>query len=809
MKRASLAIALAVFCALAWAASRQRASDRTIALHRSKPVVAWIFLDTDSARSHLPPAISAEAAALRASLGLPAFDNDRPVPPALVQRLAGTGAEVRYASRWLRAVSVSADSAALEAIRDLRFVRHIQLVGRVEPAGRWTETAAAANVAPPASARVSSTTRARQAFDSSFYGDNWPALRALGVPGARISGFSGRDIRVAILDTGFDPRHESLSGLSVVATRDFVGGDNIVYDQPGDRGTTPARHGTQVWSILGGFQRGIVVGPAYQAQFILAKVDVEPGDSAADEDRWVAAAEWADSLAARVIASPLTFRYDFTDKPAYTYAMMNGDVTVTTRIADEKARRGIVVVNAIGDAGPSSGSLAAPADADSVIAVGAVDALGRPAVFANGASAQGPTVDARVKPEVVARGQGLTGASSLTTQSYDRGLEGTSYATALVAGAAAVFLEAWPGLSAAAVRRAFLLAGDRATAPDNALGFGTPDVAAAILFPDGLLPGVIDAVDTNNNLTVIAPLFSWQTTQVHPQMRPVRYTLQIARDAQFTNVVYSDTIRESNSLRTRVAIRPASRLWWRVSAETINLPVRRFSPPGDSFAVPGWVRLVSPDPNQVTETELRPELVWQPLIAPPPIGPLRYDVEIFANSTGRLVQSIRNLTTAVVRVPEPLVPNTAYRWRVIARTQLNEVDTAQSTREFIVDSDSSPPSTLLYQNFPNPFPRPSLGRSDTQIWFDIDRAAEVELSVLDLGGRLIRRLIPAHPSCGRITLQAGVYGRGAQDPSDQCRRTNWDGTDSAGRQVAPGVYLLRLRTNGRDLYRRMVFLPQS
>jgi hypothetical protein len=220
------------------------------------------------------------------------------------------------------------------------------------------------------------------------------------------------------------------------------------------------------------------------------------------------------------------------------------------------------------------------------------------------------------------------------------------------------------------------------------------------------------------------------------------------------------------------------------------------------------VRLISPDPAQVTETNERPELVWQPLIAPPPIGPLRYDVEILSNETGRPIQSIRNLATAVVRVPDPLVPNTAYRWRVIVRTQLNEVDTVTSTREFIVDSDSAPPSTLLYQNFPNPFPRLDLGQSFTQIWFDLERASEVELSVLDLGGRLIRHLIPAHPSCGRITLQPGVYGRGPQDPSDQCRRTFWDGTDSAGRQVEAGVYLLRLRANGRNFYRRMLYLPQ-
>src|SRR5690606_27513914 len=116
---------------------------------------------------------------------------------------------------------------------------------------------------------------------------------------------------------------------------------------------------------------------AFQADLILAKVDREPGDTQADEDHWVAALEWADSLGARIVNSSVGFRYTFTDKEPYPFDVMNGRTTPTSRAASTAARRGILVVTAVGNYGPAPGTLVAPADADSVIAVGAVDSTGQ------------------------------------------------------------------------------------------------------------------------------------------------------------------------------------------------------------------------------------------------------------------------------------------------------------------------------------------------------------------------------------------------------------------------------------------------
>jgi serine protease AprX len=84
-------------------------------------------------------------------------------------------------------------------------------------------------------------------------------------------------------------------------------------------------------------------------------VQVGIEDFAADEDRWVRAVEWADSMGARIINSSVGFR-EFVDRADYQESDLDGDggtgvnLVISTRMADEAARRGILVVNAMGAA---------------------------------------------------------------------------------------------------------------------------------------------------------------------------------------------------------------------------------------------------------------------------------------------------------------------------------------------------------------------------------------------------------------------------------------------------------------------------
>jgi Subtilase family len=821
LRLAAVAAAVLLASALAWTHLRSAGVDPIVPAARdvrSDSLAIWVYFDPDSTRSDAPPAISEVAAARRALHGIPAFENDRPIPPSLIARVEATGARVREQSRWLRAVSVWVDATALENLVAIPAVRALRTVGEIVPAGDMGSAVTMVSgirgsLEAPTWAWAASSLQIAQ--DSAYYGPNWPVIRSLGVPQSHLLSFNGNGIRIAILDTGFEPRHQSLSGRIVLARRDFINNDTTVVNDAKDPTTVnQARHGTQVWSMIGGFVPGTLVGPAFNAGFILAKVKSELNNSRADEDRWVAAIEWAtDSLGAALVASALTFRYDFVDRPEIQYGELNGDITATTRAADAAALRGVLVVSAIGDAGPAAGSLGAPADADSVLSVGAVDSLGLPAVFSSGSegTARGPSADGRPKPEVVARGTRLFAASALSTTAYDIGLNGTSYSTAFIAGGAAMVMQAWPSLTSAAIRRAILLSADHSTTPDNATGYGVPDFASAIMVPDGIQPTSVTTVDVNNALTTLAPEFNWSAL-VHPSLRPIRYRLDVASDSLFTNIIYTDTITDAFTLTAKRAMRPAARRWWRIVGMNQARNVRRISPPAaQTFAVPGWVRLVTPDPTQVSFVNTtRPDFRWTPLTAPAPIGPLVYDVEVLSNETGLPAQSaLRNLTTSTIRLSDALVPNTAYRWRVIARTQLGTVDTVESTNPFVVTSDTAPPATLLYQNFPNPFPNGTVGTTATQIWFDLADTATVELTVHDQRGRLVRRLIPASTSCGTVKLNPGIYGRsGPLEPAEPCVRTHWDGNNNDGRTVARGLYILRLRVNGRDFFKNMLFLPE-
>ncbi|MGH7699608.1 MAG: hypothetical protein ACREMJ_03685 [Gemmatimonadales bacterium] len=115
--------------------------------------------------------------------------------------------------------------------------------------------------------------------------------------------------------------------------------------------------------------------------------------------------------------------------------------------------------------------------------------------------------------------------------------------------------------------------------------------------------------------------------------------------------------------------------------------------------------------------------------------------------------------------------------------------------------DTLPRATLLYQNFPNPFP--AEGQEATCLSFDVSATGAVELEILDLRGNLVRRLIPSPDFPG--LLPAGRYGRGGSGGATCDPRLTWDGSTSDGRIVPPGIYLMMLEASGRRFFRRIVF----
>jgi hypothetical protein len=113
-----------------------------------------------------------------------------------------------------------------------------------------------------------------------------------------------------------------------------------------------------------------------------------------------------------------------------------------------------------------------------------------------------------------------------------------------------------------------------------------------------------------------------------------------------------------------------------------------------------------------------------------------------------------------------------------------------------------PPVTLLYQNFPNPFP--SADTRVTCIWFDLNRTTSVALSIHDVRGNLVRQLLP-NASTPQF-LEPGRYGRATPTAETGCDPAmTWDGRADDGSTVPRGVYLIRLRAGGIQSIKKAVF----
>ncbi|MFC2077115.1 S8 family serine peptidase [candidate division KSB1 bacterium] len=439
-------------------------------------------------------------------------------PAKLHQLLAGVG-RLKYLSRWLNAASLEVSVGDIQRLASLDFVR------RLQPVRTFTRP------------RVPTAALARQAdsqADTSGlferYGFSASQLVQIGVPTLHDRGLYGEGIKIAILDTGFFQDHEAVAACSVAAQWDFIDGDDNTQDDTNyTSGETPYdTHGTAVWSILAGNQPGILVGPAYKAEFLLARSENEDYEIRSEEDWYVAALEWADSLGAHIVSSSLGY-LDFDDGFAYSYDQLNGDFAVTTVAADIAASRGMLVIASVGNDGPDPGTLGSPADGDSVVAVGAVKYTGERADF----SSLGPTADGRIKPDLAALGSNTYAANASNPTAYYR-VDGTSAAAPLVAGLAALVWQANPEWDAMQVREALTATASQADQPDNELGWGIPDGPAAVEYTAWSVQGVklvrFNAVNRGDRVLLQWDLFDWTS------VTSVRLLRQAGNEGPFIDI---------------------------------------------------------------------------------------------------------------------------------------------------------------------------------------------------------------------------------------------------------------------------------
>jgi hypothetical protein len=424
----------------------------------------------------------------RTRYGIPYDSTDLPVSPRYIDSLRTiANVTVLNVSKWFNQVSVQVtNNDALIKIRQLPFVQSAVFVASKSARSKRTPEDLLLNHAPPQSMQASGATA-----DTLEYGASAAQVTLHNGQFLHNIGLQGQDMIVSLLDAGFY-HYTTLKvfdsvnqNRQVLGTWDFVAREeNVVEDHP---------HGMQCFSVMAANLPDTFVGTAPKAGFYLFRSEDAASEYEIEEHMWVCAAERADSAGSDVISSSLG--YTVFDDPSrnHTYSDLNGDRTLAAIGADLAAKKGLLVVVAAGNEGNKSWKyIVTPADGDSVLAVGAVNKAGVLAPF----SSYGPTVDGRIKPDVVSVGSGTVIQG--TNNNIVTG-NGTSFACPNIAGLATCLWQGFPEYGNIKIMEALRRSAHLFQTPNDSLGYGIPDVkkAAQTLLHDYATVSISDCKTIN------------------------------------------------------------------------------------------------------------------------------------------------------------------------------------------------------------------------------------------------------------------------------------------------------------------------
>lgn len=414
--------------------------------------------------------LSQRAVERRQRFSISIDSTDLPVTARYIDSLKSVaGVQILNTSKWMNQVSILiSDAGALDKINSFPFVVNTARIGSriktddVKPSDKF-ETSKQANVAK--------TTNV--ASDFYTYGNAYAQMHIHNGEFLHNIGLRGQNMIVGLLDAGYFnyttlPSFDSINkNGQVLGTWDFVTGNSSVSEDHS--------HGMNCLSIIAANIPGTFIGSAPKAAFYLFRTEDAATEYPIEEHNWVCGAERIDSAGGDVISSSLG--YNLFDDPSfnYTYADLNGNTTMIARGADLAAKKGIVVVQAAGNEGAKAWKyISTPADADSVLTVGAVNAAGQVAAF----SSYGPTADGQVKPDVASVGAGTIIQNA---NGSIGGGNGTSYACPNMAGLVTCLMQGFPEYSNMKIINTVRQAASAFATPNDRIGYGIPDMKKAVM----------------------------------------------------------------------------------------------------------------------------------------------------------------------------------------------------------------------------------------------------------------------------------------------------------------------------------------
>jgi len=451
--------------------------------------------------------LSPRAVERRTRYSIPIDSTDLPVISRYIDSILKAGTVTLLGrSRWLNAVIIqTSDVNAITKINSFPFVKSVSGIALRRSNSLMPDKFA---LLPVSTAPIITNRTEKLTVDTFNYGSSSNQVKIHKGEFLHNIGARGQGMTIAFLDAGFfgylsNQFFDSARIRNqILGTWDFVQNDVSVNEDDS--------HGMQCFSTVASYKPGVFVGSSPEANYFLLRTEDAPTEQIIEEYNWALGAEYADSAGVDVISSSLG--YTTFDDPSFnhSYADMNGNITVITRMADLAAKKGMLVVNSAGNDGTDSWKfIGAPADGDSVLTVGAVNNSGVIASF----SSYGPTSDGQIKPDVVSVGVSTT----ISTPSGTVGSgNGTSFSCPNMAGLATCLWQLFPEFTNWKIITALRKSSDRFATPHEQYGYGLPDMKKAV----GILLGDISTM--NAAFTNCTADITWSSKDI----RSMRYDIE-------------------------------------------------------------------------------------------------------------------------------------------------------------------------------------------------------------------------------------------------------------------------------------------
>ncbi|MFO7869526.1 MAG: S8 family serine peptidase [Bacteroidales bacterium] len=432
------------------------------------------FTDKDSSvySIHKPEEfLSLRALERRDNFSIPVTHNDIPVNQWYIDTILTYNTTLCNTSKWFNSIVIAVDSVhehkVVQKITKLPFVRECVRVAQLTEAHPQRVTLA--DTVTPKTHRF---TDISMLSAESFYGISYDQIAIVNGIDMHKDGYMGKGMRIAVLDAGFlhvdsaQVFQHLWQNNQIIEYKDFSGKNIDVFEE--------ANHGAAVLSLIGGYVSGKMVGTAPQAEYLLLRTEEGATEYPVEEENWIAAIEFADSAGADVINTSLGYSTFDEDSMDYSYDDMNGQSARISQASQIAAAKGMLLVTSAGNSGHSDWRyITAPADADSIITVGAINRDSTVAFF----SSRGPSVDDRVKPEVATLG--VRPAVMQAAGNVEQASGGTSFSAPLMTGMVACLWQEFPDVPPQKIREAVIASSHLFHTPNDLYGYGIPDFQKA------------------------------------------------------------------------------------------------------------------------------------------------------------------------------------------------------------------------------------------------------------------------------------------------------------------------------------------